>query len=530
MLTLSSLPGFGTQVHTGLYISAETICALGAQLIAGTTKVLGYSEMEGHNDLLDPEAIKNQAFLDKLKMVLRNVKTSPKSVSMAVPSEGSIIRYFELPILPKKEEKSAVRFEAQKYIPFDIKDLYYDYESYPNPKRKKTGVVFFACKKQWVDPATQVLASLGIRLERVELVSQSVTRAFYHLYHSGKVRAKEAEAAEILVMPINEKNADLILFKKSSVLMTRHLPLSRQPGALSWDTPFFISEIRISLDYFYENFKEEKVEKIHLAIASAENTKPLQEALQKEFSLPVENAQFPNILEQNRASTPAMAATYGLALGRLLPEKGKRVNLHPSEGGQTQTLSWNEEKKQLQDLAVKETLAVAGVIFILSLLLSNFVAAKQADLRKTMDAYPKAASAKIEDPLDALKTKESRLLTQTAFLSNFMDKRSYFTIKMNRFVRAVPEYVCLTALRFTGNVGTAGDEDLSLHLEGYVLSPESGGDITSVNKLVRQLASDNEFMRGFSDIKIGATRRDQFRGSPATRFSLDCVRTQRGGP
>ena len=106
-----------------------------------------------------------------------------------------MIRHFELPAMPKKEEKNAVRFEAQKYVPFDIKELYFDHESYPDPARKKLRVVFFACKRQWVDQVGTLLAPLGCRLARVELASQSLARGF-------RARlARPPEAAEAMVLP-----------------------------------------------------------------------------------------------------------------------------------------------------------------------------------------------------------------------------------------------------------------------------------------------------------------------------------------
>ena len=514
---------FGSKKQVGLYMASETLCVIHAQSASGAkgVVVLGSAEIPGTNDLSDPDLSKNEPLLTKIKTAIRQANVSGRYVSMAVPSEGSMIRYFELPILPKKEEKNAVRFEAQKFIPFDIKDVYYDYESYPSVSQKKLGVVFFACKKQWIDTAANLLMSLGLQLERAELVSQSVARAFY------RSQPSPSGAAEILVTPTDDKTAELILFKGDSVLMTRHLSLMNQPDSSSWDVAFFISEIRITLDYFYENFKEEKVTKIHLAIGQAADVQPLQEALQHEFSLPVNRRLgFPSVFENDKPATPGMVAAYGLTLGTLRPGKGKKINLSPMTGDKAQTISWADEKKQLQDTAVKSFLGVIALFFCVYLLLANVAGSAQAELRAAMSAYPKAMSATMEEPLESLKSKEVDLTQKAAFASNLVDHRNFLTAKMNALVNAVPRTIRLTLLKFTGGTDATGIDRISLHLDGFVISAELGEDLSTVNKFVKQLLSDKDFMQGFSDIKIGSTKREQYKESTATRFSLDGITSQ----
>ena len=135
---------FKIKNQAGLYINTETICAVNVEMTPQGPKVVGRAEASGTNifgAVTDP-AQTADPMVHKIKKVLDNAGVRERRVSLTVPSESSMTRRFEMPILPKKEEKTAIRFEAQKFVPFDIKDLYFDYEVYPDTTRKKNSVVF----------------------------------------------------------------------------------------------------------------------------------------------------------------------------------------------------------------------------------------------------------------------------------------------------------------------------------------------------------------------------------------------------
>ena len=136
---------FSDKNQVGLYMDSETITVLSAQVSGSSVEVIGYSELRVATNL-EGEGEDKQRILDQIKTALNRANAHTKNVLVAVPGDGSMMRHFELPPLPKKEERNAVRFEAQKYVPFDVKNLYYDYETYLDTERQKNRVVYFACK------------------------------------------------------------------------------------------------------------------------------------------------------------------------------------------------------------------------------------------------------------------------------------------------------------------------------------------------------------------------------------------------
>lgn len=460
-----------------------------------------------------------QKVVENIRVAFDQAKVTAKSLSLAIPGDGSMTRYFELPILPKKDERSAVRFEAQKYVPFDMKDLYYDYETYPDTERKKCGVVFFACKKQWVDSLSSLLQLAGTRVSQVELVSQSLARA----YHRQSPKGVDEVCA---ILAVNgEQTAELVIQKKGSVLATQHLALSRTSLTSQLDIPAVVSDIRISVDYFNENFKKLKLGRFYLATPLPGDAQSLSQVLKNEFFVPVDSGK---LFEPPTSftSTAASAAAYGLTLNAQEKKGSRRIDLKGADAttaAPVAALSWEEEKKQLHDLAVKEILGLAVFFAVAHFAMSGMTNAKKIELQKAMLRYPKAESATISESMETLQTKELEVQKKIAFCSELLDKRVYFTSKMNVLAKTVPANVQLQRLNLVDDVSDRGRSALSIRLAGHVSTPQAGGELTTVNKLVSALVESKEFMAGFDEIKIVSTQRTVVGTEPVMKFTLECA-------
>jgi len=489
-----------------------------SQLSGQTAKVLGFSELKSQNVLEGPPGMK-QKVIDNIRVALNQANVAAKSLSLAIPGDGSMTRYFELPILPKKDERSAVRFEAQKYVPFDMKDLYYDYETYPDAERKKCGVVFFACKKQWVDSLSSLLQLAGVRVSQVELVSQSLARAFYLQSPKGT-----GEVCAILAAN-NEQTAELVIQKNGSVLATQHLALSRTSLTSQLDIPVVVSDIRISMDYFNDNFKKLKLGRFYLAAPFPGDAQSLSQVLRSEFSVPVDSGKLFQP-PTSFTSTAASAAAYGLTLSAQEKQGSRRIDLKGADATTTApvaALSWEEEKKQLHNLAVTEILGLAVFFAVVYFAMSGITNAKKMELQKAMLKYPKAESAVISEPIETLQTKGMEAQKKIAFFSELIDRRVYFTSKMNALAKTVPANVQLQRLSLVDDVSDQGRSTFSIRLVGHVSAPQAGGELTTVNKLVSGLVESEEFMSGFDEIKIVSTQRTTIGTEPVMKFTLDCA-------
>ena len=502
---------FSTSNQVGLYVDAQTICVVNVEHVGQTTKILGSSEVKMENALEG----------SSISEVLERSKVTSKNISLAVPGEGSMVRHFKLPMLPKKEERNAVRYEAQKYVPFDMKELYYDYEIYRNLEKGRANVVFFACKKQWVDTVTTKLQATGSKISRVELVSQSVARAFY------REASKGAEEVCAILVANSEQTAELIIQKKGSVLTTQHLVLSESSATPQLSIPSLVSDIRICLDYFNDNFKMLKVNRFYLAVPFPGDTKGLLQVLRSEFLVPADAGKlFQEVVATGTASTSASTAAYGLTLSASEARGSRGINLKAAEassGTPSATLNWEEEKKQLRDLATTEILVFAALTVIVYFLLSGVLSAQKAELQKAIAKYPQTKNASISEPIEALETKGMEVQRRIAFYSQLIDKRVYFTAKMSSLAKLIPPNIQLQQLTYADDISARGSSVVSLRIHGIVRSSGDESELTLLNKLVARLTDDKDFMAGMDEIKIVSTQRTAIESVPAMRFALDCL-------
>lgn len=506
---------FPEKSQVGLYVDSETITVVSGQVAGQAVSTAGFSELRAPTSL-EGDAQARQKTLDLIKTALQRAGVKSKNVLIAVPGEGSMTRHFELPPLPKKEERNAVRFEAQKYVPFDAKNLYYDYETYFDAERQKNRVVFFACKKQWVDAISAMLTLADMKISQVELVSQSVARAFH------KRAVKRPDEVSLVIIGNDDKTAELIIQKQGSVLTTRHVALTRLADGAELDVPMFVSDVRISLDYFSENFKTMKVERIFVATPFAGQTATLCEALGRELSLPADAG---SLFEPpaGAVSTTAATAAYGLTLGAI-DKKGRRISLKPTEQSTAApVVTWEQEKKQLQDLATKELIGVLAFLALLYFLIGGSASSKNQELQRAIESYPKAKAATLNESLGELQGKENAVNQKSAFFRNLDENRVYFTTKMNELAKTVPPNVRLSQWTYVDELNLKGGSDVLMKIEGYVMSAEMGGELTAVNRLVQQLMENKEFMQGLSEIRIARTSKTLVDEQTVTKFTLDCA-------
>jgi hypothetical protein len=173
---------------------------------------------------------------------------------------------------------------------------------------------------------------------------------------------------------------------------------------------------------------------------------------------------------------------------------------------------------------------MAVALFGLYLLLNNVISSKTGELNKILQSYPASQGASIQDPLVDLQIKTSQAVGKVGFAASLIDKRLYFTTKMDELVKTVPDYVRLTLLHYEDNINDQGVSNLSLRLEGILLpTAESGSELSFVNKFVKLLSANKEFMRGFSEVKITSTKKIPYNNAASMQFTLDCVNAKKGG-
>ena len=207
----------------GIYLDNSSGYILNTKTVGAEIRILGYSKISVNVPPNTSETDKKTLLAQEIVKALASASVKSKNISLCAPGDASMTRYFELPSLPKKEEKGAVKFEAQKFVPFDIKELYHSYVAYPDTQRNKVGIVFMAVKKIWVDEVCGLFKQAGYQVVSLELMSQSIAKTYFF------ETAKNPPSTQVLISVNDAKTAELIISQGPGVLVTRHLTLTTNP-------------------------------------------------------------------------------------------------------------------------------------------------------------------------------------------------------------------------------------------------------------------------------------------------------------
>ncbi|HXV18794.1 MAG TPA: type IV pilus assembly protein PilM [Candidatus Omnitrophota bacterium] len=127
---------------------------------------------------------------ENLLMALRQIRTSlssDKHVRISVSGPSVIIRNVVLPRMTKQELKSAIRFEAERHIPFHIDECLLDFQIIGQaPNKQGMKVLLVAAKKDHIQHQLKILKEAGFEPEIVDCGIFSFLNAFQKLTPEGR--------------------------------------------------------------------------------------------------------------------------------------------------------------------------------------------------------------------------------------------------------------------------------------------------------------------------------------------------------
>jgi type IV pilus assembly protein PilM len=238
--------------------------------------------------------VKNpQAVVDALREVRELAGTKTRKVVTAVSGRSVIVRYIQMRRMSDGDLRNAIRFEAKKYIPFDTEEIVLDCQSLdgnghaPAAGQGNDGdqmrVLLVAVKKSTVSEQMAVLREAGMQPVVIDVDGFALGNA-WELNRRGKTDA----AAPVALVDIGANKASINILVGRSSYFTREVyvagndfseaisrrmeldltqveSLKRAPGdkldqvreATLGPLDDLGNEIRLSLDYFENQFEQE---------------------------------------------------------------------------------------------------------------------------------------------------------------------------------------------------------------------------------------------------------------------------------
>ena len=340
---------------------------IGIDIGASSIKLVELNEGKGGLKLqnlaissLPPEAIVDGAFMDSVTIIdtIRDLvttsKVKTKDVVTSVSGHSVIVKKISLPFMTEAELEESIRWEAERYIPFDINDVNIDFQTFgSSPENPEVmDVVLVAAKKDIINDYVSVIMEAGLNPVIIDIDAFALENMLSINYEIGKdevvaIANVGASITNINILKGNVSGFTRDIFKGGNQItedIQRQLHVDYDEAErikvgtkvdvasrsiiqnlLKTASESLAAEIRNSIDFFQSSTTYEKISKLYLS-GGGSKIKDFDVILQQEIGIPVEIVHPFTKVEYNeknfdveylREIGPTMAVGVGLASRRV---------------------------------------------------------------------------------------------------------------------------------------------------------------------------------------------------------------------
>ncbi|WP_117237391.1 type IV pilus assembly protein PilM [Thermus sediminis] len=208
--------------------------ALGLEIGAGSLKLV---ELSGYpptlkalatrpmppGTLVEGVVAEPASLAQEIRELLAEARTRKRYVVSAVPNPSVILRTLQVPKMPQKEMEEAVRWEAERYIPFPIDEVVLDFAPLDPlaevPEGEQVEVMVAAARQEAVASLIEALRGAGL----IPVVLD--VKPFAGLYPLEGELIRDPEGVAVAI-EIGAESTSLVLSKGDRPLAVRVLTLS----------------------------------------------------------------------------------------------------------------------------------------------------------------------------------------------------------------------------------------------------------------------------------------------------------------
>lgn len=120
---------------------------------------------------------------EMLKSLFPQSAFSHNDINTSVSGKSIIVRFIKFPKMNDKELRSALEFEAEKYIPFDLADVYLDFDVLRTDEHKRyVEVALVVAKREAIDSVIDLCGSAGLNTKIIDIDSFACFNTFLAAY------------------------------------------------------------------------------------------------------------------------------------------------------------------------------------------------------------------------------------------------------------------------------------------------------------------------------------------------------------
>jgi type IV pilus assembly protein PilM len=186
----------------------------------------------------DGQVIEPQAIAAEIKAGLAEAKIRNKYVVTSIANQAAITRIIPMPKMSLKELDEAIKWEAERYIPFPIDEVVLDYDILDNPDDipadGQMEVMIAAAQHETIARLVEVIKLAGLEPVVIDVKPFAALRALRgsllgeHLNKTTLTNTSTfTESGEVgVVLEIGASNSTIALVRGDRVLMNRNINVS----------------------------------------------------------------------------------------------------------------------------------------------------------------------------------------------------------------------------------------------------------------------------------------------------------------
>jgi len=170
------------QEYFGLDVGTSSIKAVQVKREGVVTKLVtaGYIDVPTKK-ILSESSVDQESVAQAISKLISTLKINTKNVVSALPESQIFTRVIEMPILNDRELASAIKWEAEQYIPVPLTDVNLAWQVLLRPVKIEAGlkmeVLLIAAPKVLVEKHVRILRLAGLNPLNLETEVVAVTRA-----------------------------------------------------------------------------------------------------------------------------------------------------------------------------------------------------------------------------------------------------------------------------------------------------------------------------------------------------------------
>lgn len=133
------------------------------------------------NAFIDGNVNDKRVIADSIANLISQNNIKAKSIIMGIKGSDIIMRHIEMPLMPIKQLRQAVKLEVQQYLPMDPNEYIIDskiIDKIDTKEKKIYNVLLVAAPKKKIEDYMFIADKLGLKVDAIDLFANSIVRIF----------------------------------------------------------------------------------------------------------------------------------------------------------------------------------------------------------------------------------------------------------------------------------------------------------------------------------------------------------------